>query len=185
MDPETWSGAVDMANWMLVRRVLTPMPLVQLYYYWKHGTVISGKAEVDLVGGTVWGRDCVISAYTKVKIPGPLRMGNRVHIGTGCFIDSGWFGLTIGDDVQVGPNCTIVGVTYRLDRLDVPLSEQGLVSSGIRIGNRVRLGPGCVVLDGSEIEDGTVVPAGGVISGRFAPRAAKRLTPSRVVLPQD
>lgn len=174
-----------MVNWTLVRRVLTPTSLVRLYYYWRHRTVISGKAEVDLVKGTAWGRDCVISAYTKVKIPGPLAMGDRVHIGTGCFIDSGWVGLTIGDDVEIGPNCTIVGVRYRFDRLTVPLAEQGLVTRGIRIGHRVRLGPGCVVLDGSEVGDDTVVPAGTVISGRYEPRAGKRLTPSRVVLPQD
>ena len=37
-----------MPNWKLIRRALTPMPVVQLYYYWKHGAVISGKAEVEL-----------------------------------------------------------------------------------------------------------------------------------------
>ncbi|HEX2220254.1 MAG TPA: DapH/DapD/GlmU-related protein [Gemmatimonadales bacterium] len=174
-----------MANWRVVRRVLTPTPVVQLYYYWKHGAVISAKAEVELVGGTTWGRDCVISAYTKIKIPGPLTLGDRVHIGTGCFIDSGWAGLAIGDDVEIGPNCTIVGVTYRFDSLDVPLAEQGLVTSGIRIGHRVRLGPNCVVLDGSQVDDDTVVPAGTVISGRFAPKASRRVTPARVVLPQE
>ena len=174
-----------MANWKLIRRVLTPTPLVQLYYYWKHRAVISGRAEVDLVGETVWGRDCVVSAYTKIKIPGPFTMGNRVHIGTGCFIDSGWAGLTIGDDVEIGPNCTIVSVSYRFDRLDVPLADQGLVTTGIRIGHRVRLGPNCVVLDGSEVEDGAVVPAGTVISGRYAPTTGKRVMPARVVLSQD
>lgn len=174
-----------MANWKLIRRVLTPTPLVQLYYYWKHGAVISGRAEVDLVRDAVWGRDCVVSAYTKIKIPGPFTMGHRVRIGTGCFIDSGWAGLAIGDDVEIGPNCTIVNVSYRFDRLDVPLPDQGLVTTGIRIGHRVRLGPNCVVLDGSEIDDGAVVPAGTVISGRYAPAAGKRVTPARVVLPQD
>ena len=174
-----------MANWTLIRRVLTPMPLVQLYYYWKFRARISGRAEVDLSPAAAWGEGCVISAYTKVKIPGPFTMGRGVRIGTGCFVDSGWAGLAIGDQVEVGPNCTIVTVSYRFDRVDQPLQDQGLVTQGIRIGHGVRLGPGCVVLDGSEIPDGEVVPPGTVVRGKYTPTRGKRLTPARVIVPGD
>lgn len=174
-----------MANWKLVRRVLTPMPVVQLYYFWKYRARISRMAEVELTSAATWGPDCVVAAYTKIKIPGPFTMGRRVHIGNGCFIDSGWAGLTIGDDVDIGPNCTVVNVSYRFDRLDEPLQDQGFVTTGIRIGHRVRLGPGCVVLDGAEIGDDEIVPAGTVVRGRYAPTRGKRLTPTRVVLPTD
>jgi acetyltransferase-like isoleucine patch superfamily enzyme len=161
------------------------MPAVQLYYYWKFRARVSARAEVELSPAAAWGRGCVISAYTKVKIPGPFTMGRQVWIGPGCFVDSGWAGLTIGDEVEVGPNSTIVTVSYRFDRLDQPLQSQGVVSQGIRIGNRVRLGAGCVVLDGSEIPDGAVVPAGSVVRGKYTPHRGKRLTPDRVVVPED
>jgi acetyltransferase-like isoleucine patch superfamily enzyme len=59
------------------------------------------------------------------------------------------------------------------------------VTTGIRIGDRVELGPNCVVLDGAEIDADLVVPAGTVVSGRYAPSAGKRLTPSRVIIPQE
>ena len=173
-----------MAKWTLVRRVLTPMPVVQLYYYWRFGARISRRAEVDLAAAAVWGPDCVISAYTKIKIPGPFAMGRGVRVGSGCFIDSGWAGLTIGDDVEIGPNSSIVNVSYRFDRLDQPLQDQGLVTQGIRIGDRVRLGAGCVVLDGADIPEGAVVPAGSVVRGRYAPTRGRRLTPGRVVIPE-
>ena len=78
-------------------------------------------------------------------------MGRGVHIGSGCFIESGWAGLTIGDEVEIGPNGCIVSVSYSFELLDQPLQEQGLVTQGIRIGHRARLGAGCVVLDGAEI----------------------------------
>lgn len=170
-------------NWRLIRRVLTPMPVVQGYYFWKFRARISRRAEVDLSADAVWGQGCTISAYTKVKIPGPFTMGRGVRIASGCFIDSGWAGLVIGEEVEIGPNCAIVNVTYRYDRLDQPLQDQGLTTSGIRIGHRVRLGPGCVVLDGAEIPDDEVVPPGTVVSGRFSARPGKRLTPGRVVIP--
>jgi acetyltransferase-like isoleucine patch superfamily enzyme len=174
-----------MVRWTLVRRVLTPMPLVQFYYFWKYGARISRRAEVDLTSDAVWGPGCVIAPYSKVKIPGPFAMGRGVRIGTGCFIDSGWAGLTIGDGVEVGPNCSIISVSYRFDRLDQPLPDQGLVSHGIRIGQGVRLGPGCVVLDGAEIPADECIPAGTVVRGRFVPGRGKRLTPSRMVLPES
>jgi hypothetical protein len=41
------------------------------------------------------------------------------------------------------------------------------------------------VLDGAEIDADLVVPAGTVVSGRYAPTAGKRLTPSRVIIPQE
>ena len=165
-----------MPNWKVIRRVLTPMPLVQLYYFWKHRAIISRRAEVELTSAASWGEGCVISAYTKIKIPGPFVMGRRVHIANGCFIDSGWAGLTIGDDVMIGPNCTIVNVSYRFDRTDVPLPEQGLITTGIRIGHRVRLGANCVVLDGAEIGDDAIVRPGTVISGRIAPGTRGRVS---------
>ena len=61
----------------LTRRALIPMVLVRLYYFAKHRTVISAKAEVDLADSTTWGTGCVISAFTKVKINGPFVMGRR------------------------------------------------------------------------------------------------------------
>jgi acetyltransferase-like isoleucine patch superfamily enzyme len=172
-----------MANWNVVRRALTPMPVVRAYYYWKFRARISSRAQVDLSTDAVWGQGCTIAAYTKVKIPGPFTMGHRVQIASGCFIDSGWAGLTIGDEVEIGPNCSVVNVNYRFDRLDQPLQDQGLITTGIRIGHRVRLGAGCVVLDGAEIPDEQVVPPGTVVSGRLAARPGKRLTPGRVIVP--
>ena len=114
--------------WKLLRRALTPMFVVRLYYLWKHGAVISSRAEVDLAGSTTWGKGCVISAFTKVKISGPFVMGQRVQVATGCFIGAGPAGLTLGDDVLISPNCTILTGTYNMDRLDVPLQDQGTAS---------------------------------------------------------
>ncbi len=165
----------------LVRRVLTPMIVVRLYYFWKHGAVISGKAEVDLAPSTSWGKGCVISAFTKVKISGPFIMGRRVQVSTGCFIGAGVAGLTMGDDVLISPNCTILTGTYLFDRLDVPLQEQGTISKGVRIGHRVWIGSNSVVLAGAEIGDNVIVSAGSVVSGSVAPNSIVLGNPAKVI----
>lgn len=168
-----------MPDWKLARRALTPMIVVRLYYFWKHRTVISGKAEVDLARSTDWGNGCVISAFTKVKIAGRFVMGTRVHIASGCFIHAD--GLSVGDHVLIGPNCTIVTASYRFDLLEVPLSDQGTVTKGVRIGDRVWLGANAVVLDGSDIGDDAIIAAGAVVSGQIPPRSVVQGNPPKVI----
>lgn len=165
----------------LVRRMLTPMIVVRLYYFWKHGAVVSGKAEVDLAPSTVWGKGCVISAFTKMKISGPFVMGKRVQIATGCFIGAGPAGLTLGDDVLISPHCTILTGTYLFDRLDVPLQDQGTISKGVRIGHRVWIGSNSVVLAGAEIGDNVIVSAGSVVSGTVPPNSIVLGNPAKVI----
>ncbi|MBA3258929.1 MAG: acyltransferase [Gemmatimonadales bacterium] len=170
-----------MPKWKLARRALIPMPVVQLYYFWKHRAIVSGKAEVDLAPSTSWGKGCVISAFTKIKISGPFVMGRRVQISTGCFIGAGAGGLTLGDDVLISPNCSIITGNYRFDRLEVPLREQGSVSKGIRIGDRVWLGSNSVVLDGAVIGDNVIVAAGSVVSGTIAANSIIQGNPPKVI----
>jgi acetyltransferase-like isoleucine patch superfamily enzyme len=157
------------------------MWMVQGYYYLKHRAFVSHKAEVDLAATTSWGRGCTISSFTKVKITGPFVMGRRVQIATGCFIAASEAGLTIGDDVLISPNCTILTSNYRFDQLGRPLPEQGAVSKGVRIGHRVWLGANSVVLDGAEIGDDAIISAGSIVSGPIAARTIVRGNPSKVI----
>jgi acetyltransferase-like isoleucine patch superfamily enzyme len=168
-------------SWKLVRRALTPMIVVRLYYFWKHRAIVSGKAEVDLASSTTWGKKCVISAFTKVKITGPFVMGRRVQISTGCFIGAGPAGLTLGDDVLIGPNCTILTGNYLFDRLDLPLQEQGTTSKGVRIGDRVWVGSNSVVLAGAELGDNVIVSAGSVVGGTVPPNSIVLGNPAKVI----
>lgn len=167
--------------WRVLRRAATPTIVTQAYYYLKHRAYVSGRAEVEVAGSTDWGRGCVISAFTKVKITGPLVMGRRVQIATNCFIAAGSAGLTMGDDVLVGPNCTIVTGNYRFDRLEVPLQEQGTAGKGVRIGHRVWIGANSVVMDGAEIGDNVIVSAGSVVNGRIAPNSVVLGNPAKVI----
>jgi acetyltransferase-like isoleucine patch superfamily enzyme len=165
----------------LARRALTPMLVARLYYFFKHGAVISSKAEVDLADTTTWGPGCVISAFTKVKISGPFVMGRRCQISTGCFLGAGQAGLTLGDDVLISPNCAILTGTYQFDRLEVPLQEQGTVSKPTRIGHRVWIGSNSVVLAGAEIGDNVIVSAGSVVSGQVRPNTIVLGNPAKVI----
>jgi acetyltransferase-like isoleucine patch superfamily enzyme len=170
-----------MPFWNSVRRVLVPMFVVRLYYLVRHGTILSGRSEVDLASSTVWGRGCVISAFAKVKIFGPFAMGRGVQIGSNSFIGAGPGGLTLGDDVLISPNCTILTTSYHYDRLGVPLQALSPSSQGVRIGHRVWVGANSVILDGTVLGDDVIVAAGSVVSGRIPDRSIVQGNPARVI----
>ena len=166
-------------KWRILKRAITPQIVAQLYYLLKHGAYISGKAQVEVASSTEWGRGCAIGAFTTVKIGGRFVMGQRVQIGSNCFV--GARGLTIGDDVLISPNCTILTGNYKYDRLEVPLRQQGTVSKGVRIGHRVWIGANSVVLDGADIGDNVIVSAGSVVSGSVKANAIVMGNPAKVI----
>jgi acetyltransferase-like isoleucine patch superfamily enzyme len=165
----------------LLARFLVPQLVVRILYFARHRTFIGPRAEVDYARHAVWGRGCVISSFTKVKIDGPCRVGARVHIASGCFITADPGGLVVGDNVLIGPNCAIVSSNYVYARLDVPLHEQGHTSRGIRIGSNVWIGANSVVADGSDIGDNAIVVAGSVVSGAVPANAIVQGNPARVI----
>jgi acetyltransferase-like isoleucine patch superfamily enzyme len=166
----------------VVKRALTPQLFAQVYYFFKHRAYLSGKARVEIAGSTRWGRGCVVGPFTQVKISGRFEMGRRVQIGSNCFIGAGGDeGLTMGDDVLVSPNCSILTSNYNFDRLDLPLQQQGTTSKGVRIGHRVWIGANSVVLDGADIGDNVIVSAGSVVSGPIQANAIVLGNPAKLI----
>jgi acetyltransferase-like isoleucine patch superfamily enzyme len=169
-------------KWRVVKRALTPQLFAQLYYFFKHRTYVSGRAQVEIAGSTRWGPGCVVGPFTLIKISGRFEMGRRVQIGSNCFIGAGGAGgLSIGDDVLVSPNCSILTSNYNFERLDLPLQQQGTASKGVRIGHRVWIGANSVVLDGSDIGDNVIVSAGSVVSGPVKANSIVLGNPAKVI----
>jgi len=176
------SGISAMKTSDLIRRFLLPASAVSLVGYAKFGCKISPRAEVELSRHVRIGHATQISSFVKIKASnGPLGIGERVTIATGVFIDASTGGLEIGDDSMVGPNCVLVAVNYRYDRLDVPVQQQGKTSKGIQIGKDVWLGANTVVLDGAVIGDHTIVGPGSVVSGRLPEKVIASGSPAKVM----
>jgi len=75
----------------------------------------------------------------------------------GIYINAGG-GLKFGNDIEIGPNTTIVSTNhYKYD-----YRKKGL-KQGITIGNQVWIGANCVITAGVTIGDNVVIGAGCVI----------------------
>ena len=164
-----------------VARRFLPGFLVQWIYFVRFRAMVSPRAEVEVSGHARFGRGTVISSFTKIKISGPFVTGRRVQIASNCFIEVGAGGLTIGDDVLVGPLCGIVTTNYRYERLGVPMFEQGTTSHGVTIGDRAWIGAGVTILDGATIGPDAIITAGSVVTHDVPAGAIVQGSPAQVV----
>ncbi len=104
-----------------------------------------------------------------IVINPPFRcdFGYNIHIGNdfvGNFnltiLDEGR--VTIGDNVMIGPNCTLATIVHAM--LPEQRNEGIVRAKSIEIGNNVWLASNVIVLPGVSIGDGAVIGAGSVVT---------------------
>ncbi|WP_220793112.1 sugar O-acetyltransferase [Nocardioides stalactiti] len=121
-----------------------------------------------------------------VEIRPPFRVdyGFQITIGDRFFANFGLVALdvaaiTIGDDVQIGPNVQLLTPTHPLE--PGARKEKWESAAPITIGDNVWLGGGVIVLPGVTIGSGTVVGAGSVVTKDLPAGVLAVGNPARVV----
>jgi maltose O-acetyltransferase len=79
-----------------------------------------------------------------------ISVGKRVAINVGTYID-GRGGITMGDNILIGPNCIISSTGHGTESTTIPMSEQPVQYGHITIGNDVWLGANVFVRMGVTI----------------------------------
>jgi maltose O-acetyltransferase len=129
-----------------------------------------------------------IGEDTEIRPPFHVDYGRHITIGARCFANFGLVALdvapiTIGDDVQFGPNVQLLTPTHPLDaglRRDKWEAAQPIV-----IGDNVWVGGGAIVLPGVTIGANTVVGAGAVVTKDLPANVVALGNPARVVRELD
>jgi maltose O-acetyltransferase len=121
---------------------------------------------------------------TEARSPVYVDYGRRIAIGARCFVNYGLVALdvapiTIGDDVQIGPNVQLLTPTHPL--APGPRRDKWEAAEPISIGDNVWLGGGVIVLPGVDIGHDTVVGAGAVVTRDLPPGVLAVGNPARVV----
>jgi acetyltransferase-like isoleucine patch superfamily enzyme len=94
--------------------------------------------------------------YERVSIK-KGKLGKKVDINAGTYIEF----ADIEDEVQVGPNCSIVGIFHKFSKKGAERKDS---FKKVKIGKGAFVGAGCIILPGREIGRGSVVGAGAVIT---------------------
>jgi maltose O-acetyltransferase len=121
---------------------------------------------------------------TTIRPPFRCDYGYQIRFGARTFANFGLVALdvgriTIGDDVQIGPNVQLLTPTHPIE----PEARRAKweASAPITIGNNVWLGGGVIVCPGVAIGDNTVVGAGAVVTRDLPPNVVAVGNPARVV----
>jgi len=121
---------------------------------------------------------------TAFRPPFRCDYGYQTHVGARTFANWGLICLdvgriTIGDDVQIGPNVQLLTATHPVEAGPRRAKWEG--SRPISIGDNVWLGGGVIVCPGVTIGENTVVGAGAVVTKDLPPNVVAVGNPARVI----
>ena len=121
---------------------------------------------------------------TEIRPPFYCDYGHQTHVGARTFANFGLIALdvariTIGDDVQIGPNVQLLTPTHPLE--PGPRRDKWEAAQPITIGDNVWLGGGVIVGPGVTIGADTVVGAGAVVTRDLPDGVLAVGNPARVV----
>ena len=157
-------------------------------YYWN-----SLLSEVPGQFGREWRRRAVGRHFGKAG-PGlrihvgarfrgieKLEVGANVDIGVDSFVQASG-GVTMGDNVMLGPGVKIWSVNHRFEDATRPIYEQGMDLAPVTIGDNVWIGANAFIFPGVTIPEGCVVAACSVVGKkRYPPYTIIGGSPARVI----
>lgn len=125
-----------------------------------------------------------IGEDTAIRPPLYVDYGTNITIGARTFANYGLVALdvatiTIGDDVQIGPNVQLLTPTHPME--PGPRRDKWESAAPIVIEDNVWLGGGVIVLPGVTIGANTVVGSGAVVNRDLPPNVLAVGNPARVV----
>jgi maltose O-acetyltransferase len=121
---------------------------------------------------------------SEIRPPFYCDYGYQTFVGARTFANFGLISLdvatvTIGDDVQIGPNVQLLTPTHPVD--PGPRRDKWEAARPITIGDNVWLGGGVIVCPGVTIGENTVVGAGAVVTRDLPASVVAVGNPARVV----
>jgi acetyltransferase-like isoleucine patch superfamily enzyme len=186
---------LDSLRWVVRHRAWTPWYLLR---YYRLAKLRIRHPHVVLKGMVFLGRNVEIEARPGY---GRLEIGAFVHIGDGNSLRCHEGSMRIGDKVVMGRHNTLncyldvevgaatlladwVYVTdfdHRTEDVHLPIKDQGIVKSPVRIGPDTWVGVKVSVLRGSRVGRGCVLGAHAVVRGDIPDHAIAVGAPARVV----
>jgi len=105
-----------------------------------------------------------------------IRLGKNVFINHACsFLDIG--GITIEDDVQIGPRVNITSENHPLD----PADRKTLIPARVIIRRNAWIGAAATILPGVTIGENAIVASGAVVSKDVAANTVVAGVPAKVI----
>ena len=153
------------------------------------GLILEDGACVDALsrGGIALGRNVTVARRATLTCTGVLAelgegmtLGDRVAVGAGAFLGAQG-GITVGDDVIMGPGVRIFSENHATDDVSRPIRAQGVHRARVTVERDCWIGAGATILAGVRVGEGSVVAAGAVVTRDVPSYAVVAGVPARVV----
>lgn len=112
------------------------------------------------------GENAFVRSFSMINAGPPegfVHIGDRTKIGQGSLL-YGNGGLTIGNDVMIAGQSSIIASSHNHDDPNIPIANQGISAKGIVIKDNVWIGAGVRILDGVIVGEGAVIGANAVVN---------------------
>lgn len=105
---------------------------------------------------------CTFQGTGHIEIGKCSTIGERTTIGCSDKI-------IVGNFVQIASDCSLRDTNHKFDKIDIPITQQGVVCKPIIIEDDVWIASGCHILSGVTIGKGSVIGAGSVVTSSIPP----------------
>jgi acetyltransferase-like isoleucine patch superfamily enzyme len=159
-------------------------------------TRIADSVSVMRIGPSLPGREIVVGVscvlFDRVRLVvgdvslserAGIRIGSRVLVNVESYL-SGEGGLTIDDDVLLGPHVKLLSAGHGIHNEHLLISKNSITHAPIHIHRGAWIGAGAIVLQGVTIGEGAVVAAGAVVTEDVPARMVVAGVPARVLHPR-
>lgn len=109
-----------------------------------------------------------------------MKIGNNSSIGPFAYIGCSGF-IEIGNNVIMGPRVGIFAENHHFDNLELPIREQGVERSFVKINDNCWIASNVVILAGVTIGEGCVIASGSVVTKDIPPFSVVAGVPAKVI----
>lgn len=124
------------------------------------------------------GKNVNIERGANFSMGGGISIGSGSGLGINCVVHGP---LSIGDNVMMGPDVVILTHTHNINRIDIPMGQQGARIAKVSIGNDVWIGMRSIIMPGVTIGSGAVIGAGAVVTKDVPDYAIVGGVPARII----
>ena len=135
----------------------------------------NGKSlKVNFLGNNRIGR------FTTIQGSGLMSFGENSFCNDFCV-----FGVNekiiIGQNVMIADAVSIRDTDHNHDDINIPMVNQGIITSPVIVGDDVWVGYGATILKGVEIGNGAIIAAGSVVTKNVPPLAVVGGIPAKII----
>ncbi|GEO68167.1 DapH/DapD/GlmU-related protein [Levilactobacillus acidifarinae] len=117
---------------------------------------------------------------SKIWVPTQIDRANKIVIGKNVFINLGLTtvalgGINIGDNVQIGPNVTLITANHDIKQMNI------LNTESIEIGKNAWVGANVTILPGVTIGNDSIVGAGSIVTKNIPAGVIAVGNPAKVI----